>query len=308
MPEKTIKYRPYSDDDGNYQPLLDFVRRYVSVLQPGIEVSTVVSNQWSHEFDYEKVESGWQYGSDVGIKVTTREIFEPKALGVVGSSVSVATFGLEEGKQMALTCLRLWYDPRYLEMHVQGSKAAIDEIAAAFEQEFGQDQPMTAEQLERESLNAEISIKAGAWDAAEMQARSVLKQDPKNGQALFCLGVALAAKGSYDEAREYLQASVVVEPQHYDAWYNLGNASIEQGRYGEAVEQLRQALKISPDNHPAFYRLGVALEKEGKRDKAIAAYRDAVRTAPNPGQVWSYTGMDFESEAKEALERLQQKS
>lgn len=307
MPERTIRYQPYSDSDHNYEPLLDFVRRHIPVvLQSPFELATEKSGYWSKEEPYDFSESGWQYGETAGIKVTLNEAYEPRAAGVAVSGVSVETFGLRSGHSIKIRCARYWYDPRYLELMVTGSKPAVDEVVAAFEREFGNAPPLTTEQVQRMLLNAEISVRAGAWDAAAMEANAVLKQKPDNGEAHFYADVALAAQGKYDMAEPHLARAVALNPTLYDAWYNLANVHLEQGEYEQAIERFRKSLELSPDNHPVFFRLGVALEKAGRTDEAITAYQDAVRTAPNPGQHFGYRGMDFEPQAKAALQRLQQ--
>jgi tetratricopeptide (TPR) repeat protein len=123
-------------------------------------------------------------------------------------------------------------------------------------------------------------------------------------EALFILGVALAAQGRHAEAEEHLQTVVTTNPAHVDAIYNLGNVYVERGQYELAVEQFRRALNLSPDNHPAAYQLGKALEYLGRVDEALEAYERAANTSPNPAHVWHYRGMDFEAQAKEAIDRL----
>jgi tetratricopeptide (TPR) repeat protein len=304
VPTKTVRYQPYRDADGNYAPLVDFVRRHAPVLQPGFDAPAAQSDNWNKSEPYVSEESGWQYGSEVGIKVSFREEYEQRAMGIAVSGVTVATFGLNHDRYVAITCERNWYDPRYIELSVQGPGKAIEQIAEAFAREFGSEQTPTPEQLRKDLVSAEVSVRARAWDAAEMQAREILKHQPDNAQALFYLGVALAAIGKHDEAAQYLARAVEADPANYDAWYNLGNVSFEEGRYEEAITQLRRSLEISPDNHPVLYRLGLALEKTGKIEEAIEAYEIALRTAPNPGQVLGYRGLDFEPQAKEALQRL----
>lgn len=307
MPSKVAKIQPYNDTDYNYVPLVDFVRRYIPVLQPStaLDIPVEQSNYAANDADYSKHESGWQYGDKAGIKVSQHEELEPRADGVAVSGVIVETFGLEGENSIRIQCERYWYDPRYIELQVSGTESAIDEVVSAFQTEFGQSALLTDDQIFQHLLDAKAAIMAGAWNSAAIGASAVLAQQPENGEANFYMGVALAATGKYDEASPLLQKATAADPQNYDAWYNLANVSLEQGKYDQAVEDFRRALELSPDNHPVYYRLAVALEKAGKTAEAIAAYRDAVRTAPNPDQAWGYSGMDFESQAKEALQRLE---
>lgn len=304
MTSRTVRFQPYQDTDGNYEPLLDFVRLHAPLLEPGFDAPQETTGSWDHGEQYTSHKYGWQYGTERGIKLSFNEEYEERAMGTAVSGVAVETFGLPEANHLGIRCERNWHDPRYIEMQVEGPEEAVETIEAHFRQQFGTEPAPTEDQLRMQEASAEVSIRVGAWQAAEMQARSVLSRKPDSVTALFCLGVALAVQRNLDEAEAYLRRAVELDPTHYDALYNLGQVCIDRQEYEKAVEQFRKALKIAPDNHPAHYKIGVALEKAGKREEAVAAYKEAVRTAPNPGQVFHYTGMDFEEKANEALERL----
>jgi tetratricopeptide (TPR) repeat protein len=228
-------------------------------------------------------------------------------MGIAVSGVTVEAFGLPPGCEFWIKCERYWYDPRYLELRLSGPEQAVRAIAGAFESEFGpnQDQPLSETQIRVELVSAESSLRVGAWPAAQMRARTVLKWQPDNLDAAFILGTALLAQKQYSEGEDLLRRVVAGNDKHVDAWYNLGNVTLETGRPGEAELYYLKALALSPDNHPAFYTLGAALERLGLADEALEAYRNALRTAPNPGQVAHYTGLDFEVRSQEAIARLE---
>ncbi|MEO8287739.1 MAG: tetratricopeptide repeat protein [Chloroflexota bacterium] len=305
MAHQMVRYQPYSDSDQHYEPLLAFAREYAPLLSPGFTAPLEQSGQWTKESEWASIESGWQYGTSRGFKVVFHEELEPRADGIAVSGVTVSAFGIKKNCALSIECKRYWYDPRYLLLEVDGPENEIAQIAGAFRERFGGEQLLDEVHLQREATSAIVSLKVGAWPAAEMQARAVLKQQPDNIDALFALGVALAAQNKeYEQAEEYLKKLLVLDPTRYDGWYNLGNLYLEHGQYKRAVKQFRKALELSPGNHPALFRIAVALEKMGDTDGAIEAYENAIKTSPNPGQVWHFTGMDFEVRAKEALQRL----
>lgn len=303
---RNIRYQPYLDQDQNSAPLLDFLKRHVSVLDPEFKAPP---DEWA-----EKIEDGdmdmvriTSCGGMQGYRVTYNEAYESRAMGIAVSSVTVEAFGLPPGCEFWMKCERYWYDPRYLELRLSGPELAVQAISDAFVGEFGpnQEQPLSETQVRVELVSAESSLRVGAWPAAEMRARTVLKWQPDNLDAAFILGTALLAQKQYGEGEDLLRRVVAGNDKHVDAWYNLGNVTLEAGRPHEAELYYLKALALSPDNHPAFHTLGVALERLGVADEALAAYRNALRTAPNPGQVAHFTGLDFEVRSQEAIARLE---
>ncbi|HEX8218997.1 MAG TPA: tetratricopeptide repeat protein [Chloroflexia bacterium] len=303
---RNIRYQPYLDQDQNSAPLLDFLKRHVNVLDPGFKAPP---DEWTEErkdsdMDMVRITS---CGTVQGYRVSYNETYESRAMGIAVSGVTVEAFGLPPGCEFWIKCERYWYDPRYLELRVSGPEQAAQAVADAFASEFGsnQEQPLSETQARVELVSAESSLRVGAWQAAEMRARAVLKWQPDNLDAAFILGAALLAQKQYTEGEDLLRWVVARNEKHVDAWYNLGNVTLETGRAYEAELYYLKALALSPNNHPAFHTLGVALERLGLADEALEAYREALRTAPNPGQVAHYTGLDFEVRSQEAIARLE---
>ncbi|HEX8600930.1 MAG TPA: tetratricopeptide repeat protein [Chloroflexia bacterium] len=306
---RNIRYQPYSDQDQNSTPLLDFLKRHIIVLDPQFEAHPGEWTEKTEDSDWDNLRVS-TCGTNQGYRMTYNQTYEPRAMGIAVSGVTVEAFGLPQGYEFWIKCERYWYDPRYLELRLSGPERAIQVIADAFVEEFGpnQDHPLDESQVRIELVSAESSLRARAWPAAEMRARSVLKWQPDNPDAAFILGVALIARKEdkdYVEAEKLLRKVVAQNDRHIDAWYNLGHVMLETGRPAEAELYYINALALSPDNHPAYYSLGLALERLGVPDEALEAYRNALRTAPNPGQVAHYTGLDFEVRAQESIARLE---
>lgn len=303
---RNIRYQPYFDQDQNSTPLLDFLKRHVSVLDPEFKAPP---DEWAEKIEDSDIDRVriTSCGGVQGYRVTYNEAYESRAMGIAVSGVTVEAFGLPPGCEFRMKCERYWYDPRYLELWLSGPEQAVQAIADAFVGEFGpnQEQPLSETQVRVELVSAESSLRVGAWQAAEMRAKTVLKGQPDNLDAAFILGTALLAQKQYEEGEDLLRLVVAGNDKHVDAWYNLGNVTLETGRPGEAELYYLKALALSPDNHPAFHTLGVALERLGLADEALEAYRNALRTAPNPGQVAHYTGLDFEVRSQEAIARLE---
>lgn len=306
---RNVRYQPYSDQDQNSAPLLDFLKRHITLLDPSFKTPHKEWTEKTEDSDWDNVRVS-SCGINQGYRVAYNQTYEPRAMGIAVSGVTIEAFGLPQGYEFWIKCERYWYDPRYLELRLSGAEQAVQAIADAFAAEFGpsQDQPLSETQVRIELASAESSLRARAWPAAEMRARLVLKWQPDNLDAAFILGVTLIARKEdkdYVEAEKLLRQVVTQNDRYVDAWYNLGHVMLETGRAAGAELYYLRALALSPDNHPALYTLGLALEQLGVPDEALEAYRNALRTAPNPGQVAHYAGLDFEVRAEEAIARLE---
>jgi tetratricopeptide (TPR) repeat protein len=179
-----------------------------------------------------------------------------------------------------------------------------EEFVRAFRKEFKQEKKLTPDEVRTSLQSARAAVFNHAWSGAEMHARLVLKTEPMNPDALFYLGVSLAARGDEEAGEEYLTRALNHDPTNYDIYYNLGLIYMRRGEYEEAIALYTRGLFTSENNHAIHFQLAKAFEAAGKIEHAIKHYQKAVDTSPNPDGAWHYTGMDFTEEAREALRRL----
>jgi hypothetical protein len=139
MASRTVRYQPYHDSDLNSAPLLSFIRRHVTLLDPDFrEPSTDEWRESQEQRDWHMITVRLS-GREKGYRMTYDELLEPRASGIVASGVTVEAFGLPEGCEISVRCERSWHDPRYIELSVSGPEPAVQAIEAAFAREFGPD-------------------------------------------------------------------------------------------------------------------------------------------------------------------------
>ena len=85
------------------------------------------------------------------------------------------------------------------------------------------------------------------YTEAEQICRSLLADNPADGEALHLLGHVLRWQRKFDEAVETLRQSTVLAPQSAEARFSLGDALRAQHRYREAAEAFGSALALRPD-------------------------------------------------------------
>ncbi len=115
--------------------------------------------------------------------------------------------------------------------------------------------------------------KAGRFDEAEQLYRRILRQNPKNIDAMRLLALIAVRARREVEAETLLQRAISLAPDFLAAHLDLGQVHKEQDRYAEALACFDQALKLDPANPQAHYLRGSTLALAAFTDEAIEAYR-----------------------------------
>ncbi|QTL38149.1 tetratricopeptide repeat-containing sulfotransferase family protein [Pseudoalteromonas viridis] len=91
---------------------------------------------------------------------------------------------------------------------------------------------------------------------AEFMFKQVLKQNPKNGKALFGLGRICMRLEQYDNAIYYLKRACEHLPKMLDPLYALADAFVAVGSPVDAKTVLEYTLSVARHNAQAHYHLG----------------------------------------------------
>jgi tetratricopeptide (TPR) repeat protein len=129
--------------------------------------------------------------------------------------------------------------------------------------------------------------------------RQFLTIEPRNGDALQLLGIALARIGNTAEAVEALLAAAALQPSNPFLQTNLANALNETGRPSEALAYYGRAVVLKPDFAAAHRGRGMTLLRLGQPDAAVQALSNAVRLQPDSAA--------FQNDLGVALERVDRK-
>lgn len=180
---------------------------------------------------------------------------------------------------------------------------------------------------ERKNLaHAAEHHKAGRFEEAEKVYRIILRDNPKNVDAIRMLGrIALVAK-RHGDAERLFQRAVELAPDFSGALSDLARLYKEQSRFDEAIECCERVVALEPSNaqshfqlagtlapgaltyraleaykkaielHPRFagahLGLGHTLKTVGRQEEAIAAYRECIRLRPDNGEsYWSLANL-----------------
>jgi tetratricopeptide (TPR) repeat protein len=79
------------------------------------------------------------------------------------------------------------------------------------------------------------------------QLEEAVRLQPRDGHALYSLGIVLLDLGRAEEAIPQFREAVRSDPAHPRAHFNYARALARQGRTEEAIEQLVMALRLDPN-------------------------------------------------------------
>ena len=137
------------------------------------------------------------------------------------------------------------------------------------------------EKLEQAVLDHAVNLlNQREFSAAEPLLRSILAHEPKNGAALYNLGMMLSDAGRLDEAIECLEDLVELRDAGANGWVALGVAQKRKGLNSDALVSLRKAVSLEPDNGYALRNLAAVLAEDSPLD-ALPLFAKATELLPN---------------------------
>jgi len=122
--------------------------------------------------------------------------------------------------------------------------------------------------------------KEGRLEEAERLYRQVLREHPRNVDAMRLLAAIAANAGHADEAERLLERAISIAPDFLSAILDLGRLRKEQDRFTEALESFDRAIALEPDNPQAHFLRGATLAPAAFTYEAIAAYEKCLELKP----------------------------
>jgi len=128
-------------------------------------------------------------------------------------------------------------------------------------------------------------MRSGAFDAAVLAARTVIKSNPNVDRAQAILGIALNKQKQYAEAREALEkarASTQPYPERKHVTHFLGWCTFHLGDLEAARTAFTEHLKAVPDEPDSTFGLGLVELGEDHLDAAQACFEKALKGFSEP--------------------------
>jgi protein O-GlcNAc transferase len=140
--------------------------------------------------------------------------------------------------------------------------------------EILKEQPRNAEVL---YFLGVIYLQSEKYDLTIKYIQKSLQFYADNVDAYHILGMAFQGKGQSDSAIHFYQKTIQRNPDYVEAYNNLGNALKEKGQFDDAIRYYQKALQLNPNLSVTYRNLGVVLQEKGNLDEAVGCYQKAVR-------------------------------
>jgi tetratricopeptide (TPR) repeat protein len=111
--------------------------------------------------------------------------------------------------------------------------------------------------------------------------QSILKDDPKNLNALIQMGNLYFDAEQFNQAIETYSKVLQIEPKNADVRTDLGIMYRKKGDYDRAIAEFKKAAEVNPKHVNSRYNLGIILLHDKQDIKgAIRAWEDFLRVEP----------------------------
>jgi len=112
-------------------------------------------------------------------------------------------------------------------------------------------------------------IDQGKFEEAKDVLEDILKEDPRNVDALYNLGMCFTDLGEPEKAIKTLKQCIKYKPDYSNAYVALGYAYTRMGDFENGKKYFFDALKIDPKNSFALRNLGALFGKIGEIEKSL---------------------------------------
>ena len=130
------------------------------------------------------------------------------------------------------------------------------------------------------------NLKRGLFEDAEQKLRRALKRptrnftSPRDGEALYYLGLALRFQGKHGEAVRPLYKSTWSYAFHTPGYYQLAEISAREGDFAEALDHVDRALATNQWSGKVADLRAALLRKSGRPAEALALTEAVLRADP----------------------------
>jgi Tfp pilus assembly protein PilF len=128
------------------------------------------------------------------------------------------------------------------------------------------------------------AIQAGDFAKAKTVLEQAAKENPKDPQAAYYLGVAVEGLGDGKGATEHYKKALELDPKLTEASINLSGVLLDANDVEGALSAANAGLKSAPKNPSLLRNRAVALDATGSKD-AVAAFKSAVAAASNDKEI-----------------------
>jgi cytochrome c-type biogenesis protein CcmH/NrfG len=147
--------------------------------------------------------------------------------------------------------------------------------------------------------HARKSYETGQFKQAEQELDKIVKNSPRNTEALKTLALALAAQGKNVEAIQAYQRLLDIAPKDDASWYRMAMLQQILGRPKQTAEALKKAIAIKPSDPTYTDSLARTYMSIGKYAEAADLWgqllADREQKKSRQGEILVLQGQAFEA-------------
>jgi protein O-GlcNAc transferase len=147
-------------------------------------------------------------------------------------------------------------------------------------------------------------LQAGRANEAQSLCKSVIRDHPRDAEALHMLGIIELQAGRAGAGIEFLRVALRIDPSSAPIHCNLGNALRDIGRSEEALQSYQRGFELAPQFAGAFYGAGNACMDLKRFEEALASFDRAIALQPSFAEAHNNRGNALwaQGEVRGALE------
>lgn len=130
-------------------------------------------------------------------------------------------------------------------------------------------------------LKGKWAYRSKNYDLAKRQFQAILQQQPRNYDAMFCLGCVAAQEGQAEDAMKWVNQAVTLFPAEAQVYQNRAYVQEMLGKYRDASETYLIAMSTTDDNGESIAQLFRLADTH--YDDVMATLRSATDDNPRVG-------------------------
>jgi tetratricopeptide (TPR) repeat protein len=148
-------------------------------------------------------------------------------------------------------------------------------------------EPQTATELIQQGL---VHHRAGQISLAMDRYTEVLRNDPRNADALYYIAVIACHERQYQQGIDLARRSLSFRPRQGRAHNLIGQALHRMGKIKDALESFNNAIECDANFTDAYSNRANMLSELGRSSEALSSFDRALALNPNSARDWLNRG------------------
>lgn len=138
-----------------------------------------------------------------------------------------------------------------------------------------------SENLDHRAAELEVKIARGHYKEVIKQARSILRRDERNVEAMIAMAKANFWLERYELTKAVLERASELAPERAEVFFLFGLVARENDERGRAISNFQKAIEHNPRLAEAYNNLGLLYHDAGDYAGAVKQFQEAIAHRPD---------------------------